>query len=52
MTFEIDNGTILRGSSSFADYPLVNNVVAALLYGINNVREEFKSSKNIEIYLS
>uniref|UniRef100_A0A914NGM8 Polygalacturonase n=1 Tax=Meloidogyne incognita TaxID=6306 RepID=A0A914NGM8_MELIC len=37
MTFEIDNGTILRGSSSFADYPLVNNVVAALLYGINNL---------------
>uniref|UniRef100_A0A915LBE8 Pectate lyase superfamily protein domain-containing protein n=1 Tax=Meloidogyne javanica TaxID=6303 RepID=A0A915LBE8_MELJA len=37
MTFEIDNGTILRGSSSFVDYPLVNNVVAALLYGINNL---------------
>nr|CAD2177522.1 unnamed protein product [Meloidogyne enterolobii] len=37
MTFEIDNGTILRGSSNFVDYPLVNNVVAALLYGINNL---------------
>jgi len=51
MTFEIDNGTILRGSSSFADYPLVNNVVAALLYGINNVRKKFKSPKNIKIYV-
>ncbi|KAL7070827.1 hypothetical protein ACQ4LE_009985 [Meloidogyne hapla] len=38
MTFEIANGTILRGSSSFVDYPLIKNVVAALLYGIDHIK--------------